>query len=384
MTRFAVSLSCGGPTSAFDDVDDWLGRRPHHMSSSLSSPRGFQAARERERGDATTTTTTRVDAFLRHTDAGRYLSSFLFASSSDDGSVWTDERWRWILNAILKCAATVFVLTMVLFFLAVVEKEKKTSEGEVVAVERASSSRQEEEEEEEEEEEDDARKATEEEIKDVTTVENMRNMSEEELRVLELSVKMAERRFEQREGNALCEARLSVERKQLAAKLAGLDLKKESNETTKQTNDMKRETLEFKMKLNRIKCLGRMYGCFYGQDWSPLGGAPYYGWNVIRDAWLNESEICYSAASYAAASFSLVPSNLGVLFSAFTNRLENCGALKTFKALFTSIAVYCSQNSSSNSVSSPVQTPPSPSFVHSVDRRRWRWVSGYKFVRIST
>ena len=106
--------------------------------SSLSSPRGFQAARERERGDATTTTTTRVDAFLRHTDAGRYLSSFLFASSSDDGSVWTDERWRWILNAILKCAATVFVLTMVLFFLAVVEKEKKTSEGEVVAVERAS------------------------------------------------------------------------------------------------------------------------------------------------------------------------------------------------------------------------------------------------------
>ena len=125
--------------------------------------------------------------FLRHTDAGRYLSSFLFASSSDDGSVWTDERWRWILNAILKCAATVFVLTMVLFFLAVVEKEKKTSEGEVVAVERASSSRQEEEEEEEEEE-DDARKATEEEIKDVTTVENMRNMSEEELRVLELSV----------------------------------------------------------------------------------------------------------------------------------------------------------------------------------------------------
>ena len=44
-----------------------------------------------------------------------------------------------------------------------------------------------------------------------------------------------------------------MERKQLAAKLAGLDLKKESNETTKQTNDMKRESLEFKMKLNRDK-----------------------------------------------------------------------------------------------------------------------------------
>ena len=143
------------------------------MSSSLSSPRGFQAARERERGDATTTTTTRVDAFLRHTDAGRYLSSFFRVLRRR--SVWTDERWRWILNAILNGAATVFVLTMVLFFLAVVEKEKKTSEGEVVAVERASS--RQEEEEEEEEEEDDARKATEEEIKDVTTVENMRNMS---------------------------------------------------------------------------------------------------------------------------------------------------------------------------------------------------------------
>ena len=362
MSRFAVSLSWGGPTSAFDDVDDWLGRRPHHMSSSLSSPRGFQAARERERGDATTTTTTRVDAFLRHTDAGRYLSSFLFASSSDDGSVWTDERWRWILNAILKCAATVFVLTMVLFFLAVVEKEKKTSEGEVVAVERASSSRQEEE---EEEEEDDARKATEEEIKDVTTVENMRNMSEEELRVLELSVKMRDV-LSKEKSNALCEARLSVERKQLAAKLAGLDLKKESNETTKQTNDMKRESLEFKMKLNRDKVFREDVADALRTGLVVVCGAlVYYGWNVIRDAWLNESEICYSA-SYAAASFSLVPSNLGVLFSAFTNRLEKLWCVsKTFaKALFTSIAsLYCSKLvvkfgllSSTNSTVSPLSS----------------------------
>ena len=342
-----------------DDVDDWGG--DHHMSS-LSSPRGFQAARERERGDATTTTTaattTRVDAFLRHTDAGRYLSSFLFASS-DDGSVWTDERWRWILNAILKCAATVFVLTMVLFFLAVVEKEKKTSEGEVVAVERASSSRP------EEEEEDDARKATEEEIKDVATVESMRNMSEEELRVLELSVKMRDV-LSKEKSNALCEARLSVERKQLAAKLAGLDLKKESNETMKQTNDMKRESLEFKMKLNRDKVFREDVADALRTGLVVVCGAlVYYGWNVIRDAWLNESEICYSA-SYAAASFSLVPSNLGVLFSAFTNRLEKLWCVsKTFtKALFTSIAsLYCSKLvvkfgllSSTNSTVSPLSS----------------------------
>ena len=340
-----------------DDVDDWGG--DHHMSS-LSSPRGFQAARERERGDATTTT--RVDAFLRHTDAGRYLSSFLFASS-DDGSVWTDERWRWILNAILKCAATVFVLTMVLFFLAVVEKEKKTSEGEVVAVERASSSRPEEEEEEEEE--DDARKATEEEIKDVATVESMRNMSEEELRVLELSVKMRDV-LSKEKSNALCEARLSVERKQLAAKLAGLDLKKESIETMKQTNDMKRESLEFKMKLNRDKVFREDVADALRTGLVVVCGAlVYYGWNVIRDAWLNESEICYSA-SYAAASFSLVPSNLGVLFSAFTNRLEKLWCVsKTFtKALFTSIAsLYCSKLvvkfgllSSTNSTVSPLSS----------------------------
>ena len=329
------------------------------MSSSLSSPRGFQAARERERGDATTTTmttTTRVDAFLRHTDAGRYFSSFLFASS-DDGSVWTDERWRWILNAILKCAATVFVLTMVLFFLAVVEKEKKTSEGEVVAVERASSSRP--------EEEDDARKATEEEIKDVATVESMRNMSEEELRVLELSVKMRDV-LSKEKSNALCEARLSVERKQLAAKLAGLDLKKESNETMKQTNDMKRESLEFKMKLNRDKVFREDVADALRTGLVVVCGAlVYYGWNVIRDAWLNESEICYSA-SYAAASFSLVPSNLGVLFSAFTNRLEKLWCVsKTFaKALFTSIAsLYCSKLvvkfgllSSTNSTVSPLSS----------------------------
>ena len=343
-----------------DDVDDWGG--DHHMSS-LSSPRGFQAARERERGDATTTTTaattTRVDAFLRHTDAGRYLSSFLFASS-DDGSVWTDERWRWILNAILKCAATVFVLTMVLFFLAVVEKEKKTSEGEVVAVERASSRQ-----EEEEDDDDDARKATEEEIKDVTTVESMRNMSEEELRVLELSVKMRDV-LSKEKSNALCEARLSVERKQLAAKLAGLDLKKESNETMKQTNDMKRESLEFKMKLNRDKVFREDVADALRTGLVVVCGAlVYYGWNVIRDAWLNESEICYSA-SYAAASFSLVPSNLGVLFSAFTNRLEKLWCVsKTFtKALFTSIAsLYCSKLvvkfgllSSTNSTVSPLSS----------------------------
>ena len=368
MRRALRSLSvCDGPTSATTWTtagggDHTTCRLCPHREVSKRLESASEAMQRRRRRRRTTTTTTRVDAFLRHTDAGRYLSSFLFASSSDDGSVWTDERWRWILNAILKCAATVFVLTMVLFFLAVVEKEKKTSEGEVVAVERASSSRQEEE---EEEEEDDARKATEEEIKDVTTVESMRNMSEEELRVLELSVKMRDV-LSKEKSNALCEARLSVERKQLAAKLAGLDLKKESNETTKQTNDMKRESLEFKMKLNRDKVFREDVADALRTGLVVVCGAlVYYGWNVIRDAWLNESEICYSA-SYAAASFSLVPSNLGVLFSAFTNRLEKLWCVsKTFaKALFTSIAsLYCSKLvvkfgllSSTNSTVSPLSS----------------------------
>ena len=123
-----------------------------------------------------------------------------------------------------------------------------------------------------------------------------------------------------------------------------------------------------------------------GQDWSSFAELVYYGWNVIRDAWLNESEICYSA-SYAAASFSLVPSNLGVLFSAFTNRLENCGASlkRSPKLCLPPSRVYTVLNSSSNSVSfSSTNSTVSPSFLHSVDRRRWRWVSGLQIRPIST
>ena len=130
------------------------------------------------------------------------------------------------------------------------------------------------------------------------SVESIQNMTEDELRVLELSVKMRDV-LSKEKSNALREARLSVERKQLEAKLAGLDLKKESNETMKTTNDMKRESLEFKMKLNREKVFREDVADALRTGLVVVCGAlVYFGWNVIRDAWLNESEICYSSSSF--------------------------------------------------------------------------------------
>jgi hypothetical protein len=138
-----------------------------------------------------------------------------------------------------------------------------------------------------------------------------------------------------------------VERKQLEAKLAGLDLKKESNETMKTTNDMKRESLEFKMKLNREKVFREDVADALRTGLVVVCGAlVYFGWNVIRDAWLNESEICYSSSSSSSSSFSLIPSNLAYFFATFINRLEKLWCVsKTFaKAAITSVAsLYCSK-----------------------------------------
>lgn len=177
-------------------------------------------------------------------------------------------------------------------------------------------------------------------------MESIQNMTEDELRVLELSVKMRDV-LSKEKSNALREARLSVERKQLEAKLAGLDLKKESNETMKTTNDMKRESLEFKMKLNREKVFREDVADALRTGLVVVCGAlVYFGWNVIRDAWLNESEICYSLSSASSSSFSLIPSNLAYFFATFINRLEKLWCVsKTFaKAAITSVAsLYCSK-----------------------------------------
>ena len=316
--------------------------------SSSSSPRGFQAARERlnlqkqhdREGNGG------MDVFLKRTDAGRYLSSLFFEK---------DDNTKWILNV----AGVLFLCVMCVFVLAGFEHVFRGGGGGVVVEAKPPvlSEREEEKEEEVKEEEKTTTKTL--------SVESIQNMTEDELRVLELSVKMRDV-LSKEKSNALREARLSVERKQLEAKLAGLDLKKESNETMKTTNDMKRESLEFKMKLNREKVFREDVADALRTGLVVVCGAlVYFGWNVIRDAWLNESEICYSA-SYAAASFSLVPSNLGVLFSAFTNRLEKLWCVsKTFaKALFTSIAsLYCSKLvvkfgllSSTNSTVSPLSS----------------------------
>ena len=178
------------------------------------------------------------------------------------------------------------------------------------------------------------------------SVESIQNMTEDELRVLELSVKMRDV-LSKEKSNALREAQLSVERKQLEAKLAGLDLKKESNETMKTTNDMKRESLEFKMKLNREKVFREDVADALRTGLVVVCGAlVYFGWNVIRDAWLNESEICYSSSSASSSSFSLIPSNLAYFFATFIYRLEKLWCVsKTFaKAAITSVAsLYCSK-----------------------------------------
>ena len=298
-------------------------------SVSSSSPRGFQAARERlnlqkqhdREGNGG------MDVFLKRTDAGRYLSSLFFEK---------DDNTKWILNV----AGVLFLCVMCVFVLAGFEHVFRGGGGGVVVEAKPPvlSEREEEKEEEVKEEEKTTTKTL--------SVESIQNMTEDELRVLELSVKMRDV-LSKEKSNALREARLSVERKQLEAKLAGLDLKKESNETMKTTNDMKRESLEFKMKLNREKVFREDVADALRTGLVVVCGAlVYFGWNVIRDAWLNESEICYSSSSASSSSFSLIPSNLAYFFATFINRLEKLWCVsKTFaKAAITSVAsLYCSK-----------------------------------------
>ena len=314
-------------------------------SSSSSSPRGFQAAREREREEKQQQ---QQFEFLQRNDAGRYLSSL--------ASAWTDEKWMEILSFILRCLFALFAVVVALFALAAFDRMKKR-EGE-----EAEEEEEEEEkrtalavnEEEEEENEEEQKVMTTTQTTETTTLENIKNMSEEELRVLELSVKMRDV-LSKEKSNALSEARLSVERKQLEAKLAGLDLKKESNETMKTSNDMKKESLELKMKLSREKVFREDVADALRTGLIVVCGAlVYFGWNVIRDAWLNESEICFSSSSSSSSSpsssafssFWFKPSNVGVFFSTLTTRLEKLWCVsKTFaKAAFTSVAsLYCSK-----------------------------------------
>ena len=302
------------------------------VSSSSSSPRGFQAARERlnlqkqndQKGNGG------MDVFLKRTGAGRYLSSLFF--EKDDNTKW-----------ILKVAGVLFLCVMCVFALAVFEQHVfRGGGGGGVVVEAKPPVLSEREEEKEEEVKEEEEKTT----TKTLSVESIQNMTEDELRVLELSVKMRDV-LSKEKSNALREARLSVERKQLEAKLAGLDLKKESNETMKTTNDMKRESLEFKMKLNREKVFREDVADALRTGLVVVCGAlVYFGWNVIRDAWLNESEICYSSSSSSSSSFSLIPSNLAYFFATFINRLEKLWCVsKTFaKAAITSVAsLYCSK-----------------------------------------
>jgi hypothetical protein len=299
--------------------------------SSSSSPRGFQAARERwnlqkqhdREGNGG------MDVFLKRTDAGRYLSSLFFEK---------DDNTKWILNV----ASVLFLCVMCVFVLAGFEHVFRGGGGGGVVVEAKPPVLSEREEEKEEEVKEEEEKTT----TKTLSVESIQNMTEDELRVLELSVKMRDV-LSKEKSNALREARLSVERKQLEAKLAGLDLKKESNETMKTTNDMKRESLEFKMKLNREKVFREDVADALRTGLVVVCGAlVYFGWNVIRDAWLNESEICYSSSSSSSSSFSLIPSNLAYFFATFINRLEKLWCVsKTFaKAAITSVAsLYCSK-----------------------------------------
>ena len=309
---------------------------PSSSSVSSSSPRGFQAARERlnlqkqndQKGNGG------MDVFLKRTDAGRYLSSLFFEK---------EEHTKWIVMSILKVTGVLFLCVMCVFALAVFEHVFRGGGGGggVVEAKLPVLSEREEKEEEEEEEIEEEKTTTK-----TLSVESIQNMTEDELRVLELSVKMRDV-LSKEKSNALREARLSVERKQLEAKLAGLDLKKESNETMKTTNDMKRESLEFKMKLNREKVFREDVADALRTGLVVVCGAlVYFGWNVIRDAWLNESEICYSSSSSSSSSFSLIPSNLAFFFATFINRLEKLWCVsKTFaKAAITSVAsLYCSK-----------------------------------------
>jgi len=145
------------------------------VSSSSSSPRGFQAARERlnlqkqhdREGNGG------MDVFLKRTDAGRYLSSLFF--EKDDNTKW-----------ILKVAGVLFLCVMCVFALAVFEQHVfRGGGGGGVVVEAKPPVLSEREEEKEEEVKEEEKTTTK-----TLSVESIQNMTEDELRVLELSVKM--------------------------------------------------------------------------------------------------------------------------------------------------------------------------------------------------
>ena len=116
-----------------------------------------------------------MDVFLKRTDAGRYLSSLFF--EKDDNTKW-----------ILKVAGVLFLCVMCVFALAVFEQHVFRGGGGgggggvVEAKPPVLSEREEEKEEEVKEEEKTTTKTL--------SVESIQNMTEDELRVLELSVKM--------------------------------------------------------------------------------------------------------------------------------------------------------------------------------------------------
>ena len=194
-------------------------------------------------------------------------------------------------------------------------------------------------------------------IEEIEIIEDkMKTMTVEELKVFELSVKMRAV-LSKEKSNELRERALALERNMLEAKLASLDLRKDSNVIMEESNDLMKEKIEYARKMNSEKVFREDVADALRFGLIVLFLLVIYnGWNVIQEMWRNESEICFQnddrnnnndnkrISSSSSSRREFMSSVNPILL--ITRRVEKlwCRSKTTFKAIVAAISsMLCSK-----------------------------------------